>query len=140
MTDLEPESSAPSDPVVTGHGRAQLLWSLLVFQLKLLVDGLRDLVLSPLAFGAVLLGLIAGGKQPDQYLRRLLDWGKRTEHWINLFGQHSETSTADTLIEPLKTKTFNEAERNPLVRRISGTLNDKLDRINVETSKHRGSD
>jgi len=58
-----------------------------VLQIKLVVDGIRDLLLVPAAFIA---GLISLAKtrdgQPGSEFYRLVSIGKRSEHWINLFG------------------------------------------------------
>ncbi len=58
-----------------------------VLQVKLLIDGLRDLILIPAALivGIVSLIKIKHGEPGPQFYR-LLALGKRSEHWINLFG------------------------------------------------------
>ncbi len=83
----EPQTGLVHDPVSSRReDRWALFWDVLVFQLKLGLDALRDLVLSPLSFGALLLGVIAGGDKPYQYFERLLRFGRQTERIINLFG------------------------------------------------------
>jgi len=66
--------------------RWALLWDVLVFQIKLGLDALRDFILSPLSFGALLLGALAGGDNPYRYFEGLLRFGRQTERIINLFG------------------------------------------------------
>lgn len=66
-------------------------WTLLrdvaVLQVKLLVDGLRDLVLVPASLIAGLISLLsASDGRPGPYFYRLLAVGKQSERWINLFG------------------------------------------------------
>jgi hypothetical protein len=56
-----------------------------VFQLKLLVDALRDLVMSPIALAAAALDLLLSGQQPPQYFRAMLRTGQRSEAWIDLW-------------------------------------------------------
>ncbi len=131
------ESPPDDNPLERHTTRAQLLWTLLVFQLKLLTDGLRDVLLSPLALIAVLLGVVTGGNEPDRQFRRLLLWGRRTERWINLFGQRSEKGTADELIAPLKDRAFSQVQKSQLVQKIGGNLNQGLDRINSELTDKR---
>lgn len=80
--------------------RVALIWRLIVFQLKLVMDGLRDILLSPVSFVVVLVGLIAGGDTPDRYWRQLMRFGRRTDHWINLFD--GREGGADALIEPIE--------------------------------------
>lgn len=65
-------------------------WSLMrdiaVFQVKLVVDGLRDLILVPVSMVAGLVSLLKGGAEPGPEFYDLLRLGRRSEHWINLFG------------------------------------------------------
>lgn len=75
-------------------------WALIrntaVLQVKLVVDGLRDLVLVPASLIAALASLLTShdGKPGPQF-DRLMDAGRRSEKWINLFGTHRD-START--------------------------------------------
>jgi hypothetical protein len=85
--------------------RAPDRWTLIrdvaVFQLKLLVDGFRDLLLVPVSLVAGLLSLLKGGSRPGSQFYELLRIGRRSEHWINLFGaapdQHEPQSHVDTV-------------------------------------------
>ena len=66
-------------------------WTLIrdvaVLQVKLLVDGLRDLILVPLSLIAGIVSLASGEKGvPGTQFYRLLGVGKQSEVWINLFG------------------------------------------------------
>ena len=58
-----------------------------VLQGKLLVDGLRDLLLVPASLIAGLISLLSShdGKPGPQFYQ-LLQFGKESERWINLFG------------------------------------------------------
>lgn len=57
-----------------------------VFQVKLVVDGLRDLLLSPLSIGAALIDLLIPGDDGGKRFYSVVRFGRRTEQWINLFG------------------------------------------------------
>ena len=66
-------------------------WTLLrdvgVLQVKLVVDGLRDLVLVPASLVAGVISLLSGGDgKPGPQFYQLLGIGKQSERWINLFG------------------------------------------------------
>jgi hypothetical protein len=67
------------------------LWTLIrdigVLQVKLVVDGLRDLVLVPasLVVGIVSVMKTKNGK-PGSEFYKLVSIGKQSEQWINLFG------------------------------------------------------
>ena len=58
-----------------------------LLQIKLLADGFRDAVLIPVSLIAALIGLLRGGDNPDREFRRVIKLGRRSERWINLFGQ-----------------------------------------------------
>jgi hypothetical protein len=58
-----------------------------VFQFKLVVDGLRDFFLVPVALVAGILSLVSGKNGvPGNQFYQLLNLGKQSEHWIDLFG------------------------------------------------------
>ncbi len=76
--------------------RGILIRKTIVFQLKLLTDGLRDLVLVPISLFASLIGLIRGGDEPERELQQVLDFGHDTEVWINLFGRHEAHHNASS--------------------------------------------
>lgn len=68
-----------------GNPRVELVRDVLVFQVKLLVDGLRDLLLVPVSIAAGLMSLIHKGPRPGPQFYDLLRVGRKSEHWINLF-------------------------------------------------------
>ncbi len=68
--------------------RMKLLREAAVLQLKLLVDGLRDALLIPLSLVAAAVGLLRGGDDCELEFRRVIKLGRRSERWINLFGDH----------------------------------------------------
>ena len=74
--------------------RGQLVRTSLVFQLKLIADGMRDFALVPVSLVATLIGLIRGGSQPEREFESVIDLGRQTERWINLFGQHEPIEQA----------------------------------------------
>jgi len=67
--------------------RAELFREAAVLQIKLLVDGMRDAILIPLSIVAALIGLLRGGPDCNREFRRVIKLGRRSERWINLFGQ-----------------------------------------------------
>jgi hypothetical protein len=69
--------------------RRAMIRDVAVFQLKLLADGLRDLLLVPVSLGAAIVSLLKAGPTPGTEFYDLLRLGRRSEHWINLFGAAS---------------------------------------------------
>lgn len=67
--------------------RIKLMRDAAVLQIKLVADGIRDAILIPLSLIAALIGLVEGGSNCDEKFRRVVKMGRRSERWINLFGQ-----------------------------------------------------
>lgn len=72
--------------------RKVLLRDLIIFQLKLLLDGLKDIVLSPLAVGAVALDILAPGDRTGRSFYAVMRLGERFDRWLNLFGAADRAS------------------------------------------------
>ena len=68
--------------------RGTLVRNTIVFQLKLMADGFRDLVLIPVSFIAAIIGLLRGGDEPEREFNQVIEIGRQSEQWINLFGNH----------------------------------------------------
>jgi hypothetical protein len=70
--------------------RGELVRNAVVFQLKLMADGFRDLVLLPVSLIATIIGLLRGGDDPDREFQQVIQVGRQSEQWIDLFGTHAE--------------------------------------------------
>ncbi len=117
------------------------IWSLLrdiaVLQVKLVVDGLRDLILVPASLIAGLVSLLsASGGTPGPQFYRLLAIGKQSERWINLFGalrhspeamgeqQHFAGGDIDEIVGHLEKYVIDEYRRGGVTRQAK----DQVDR------------
>ncbi|MFQ6003885.1 MAG: hypothetical protein ACE5OQ_00135 [Woeseia sp.] len=69
--------------------RWTLIRDVAVLQVKLLFDGLRDVLLVPVSLVAGLVSLVKGGAVPSAEFYDLMKLGRRSERWINLFGAAS---------------------------------------------------
>jgi hypothetical protein len=80
-----PMNELPENPTTTDNWT--LIRDVAVFQFKLVVDGLRDFILVPVSMVAGIVSL-ARGKDgvPGSQFYQLLNVGKQSEHWIDLFG------------------------------------------------------
>lgn len=119
-----------------------------VLQLKLLVDGLRDLVLVPtsLIVGAYSLFSGKGGRPGDEFYQ-LLAAGKQSEHWINLFGalenapddlKNAEpfaTTDMDELVEKIETFVVDEHRRGGITAQAKNRFDKALDAIQKRRNK-----
>lgn len=66
--------------------RWRLARDLVSFQVKLFVDGLKDLVLAPVSLVAGLYGIFVDRKAPGRTFYQVLEAGRRFDHWVDLFG------------------------------------------------------
>ncbi len=76
------------------------------FQLKLLIDALRDVVTSPLALLAAGLDLLLLKWQAPRYFRAVLQLGRRSEDWIDLwssaYDQHAQPENVDAVLDSVQ--------------------------------------
>lgn len=113
------EAEQAGEPDAT-ESRLQLIGAVLIFQLKLIADGMRDVILVPVSFFALVAGLIAGGRHPSRYFDRLLELGRESERFINLFGGHAGHGTSDEVIDPIKNRVIKEAHLHLSTQRAAG--------------------
>jgi len=115
--------------------RWQLLRDLLVFQLKLGVDALRDVVLSPLSIGAALLDLVTGTDRETLYFEQVLGVGRESERWINLFGGAAEPSAEppgiDRLVERVEALVVDQYERGGITAQAKAAIDRSLDALST---------
>ena len=73
--------------------RFDLIRDTAVLQLKLVADGFRDAMLIPISIVAAFVGFLRGGQDCDREFRRVIELGRRSERWINLFGHQPPLGT-----------------------------------------------
>ena len=108
----------PSAPV----DRWTLIRDLLVFQLKLVLDGTRDVLLSPISLIAGLADLVVGGDRASRYFYDVLHLGRRSERWIDLFGAAARVEPPDIPISPAE-----EARVDALLQKAERVLADQVE-------------
>jgi hypothetical protein len=98
-----------------------------VLQLKLIVDGFRDLVLLPASLIAGIVSLANGENgRPGPQFYRLIAVGKQSEEWINLFGA-LRNAPPETRIEG----PFAETDIDDIVARVEKFVVDEYRRGGV---------
>jgi hypothetical protein len=72
---------------MTTNGRTRwvILRDLLIFQLKLFMDGAKDIVLAPLSLVAAALDLLFPGPRPGRRFYAVMRVGERFDRWLSLF-------------------------------------------------------
>jgi len=71
---------------IVNRGHRVLLRDFLIFQLKLVLDGLKDVVLFQLSIGAVLFDLLFGRRGRPLLFYNVLRLSERFDLWLNLHG------------------------------------------------------
>lgn len=120
--------------------RLQLLLNLGVFQLKLLMDGIRDILLVPIALGCGLFGIVFGGNHPDRWFNQLLHYGRRSDRFINLFNQHDDNNTqsqptSDEMLAPYREKLVSQAQNSPLAAKANQLVDQITDKSQTKPER-----
>ena len=123
----------------TSGSRLALFKEAVIFQLKLAADGLRDLVLVPISMIAALFGLIRGGDYPEKEFRDVIELGRRTERWINLFGTHEpepgQEPSLDQLLERAESVVREQAKKGGITESASHAIERALDAVQRAASQ-----
>jgi hypothetical protein len=79
---------------MTSRGRTRwvILRDLAIFQMKLVLDGAKDIVLGPVSIGAVALDLLFPGPQPGHRFYAVMRVGERFDRWLSLFSAADKAS------------------------------------------------
>ncbi|MFT4632702.1 MAG: hypothetical protein ACI96P_002348 [Candidatus Azotimanducaceae bacterium] len=124
----------------------RLLRDVVVFQGKLALDGLRDLLLSPLSIILALAGAVLSPTDPHRYLRRLMQFGLRTDQFINLF-EHTEAMHAPThnslqadAGNPSISNNLDKVSSNTYVKQLEDLLIDEYHKGGVVRGVKEGTD
>lgn len=122
------------------HERVPTRWELmrdaLVFQGKLFIDGVRDLLMVPLSLFAAILDLLGVGRNAGLHFYDMIRLGRRTEAWINLFGSADHTLLAperdsraglDLMVDRLEAMVVEEYERGGITTSAKEAVDRALD-------------
>lgn len=124
----------------------QLIRDVAVFQVKLALDGIRDVVLLPVSLGAAIMGLVISPDNPGKYFNRLLELGRQSDVWINLFSasEHyqsdAETPSSDAYVQKLEDMLISEYKRGGVVKDIKDHTDHLVDRIQTELRQDGSTD
>ncbi len=135
---MEPNPEAPHDY----PDRWTLIRDLFVFQAKLLVDGLRDLLLVPASLVAGIWSLVSGeNDRPGPQFYRLVSLGKQSELWIDLFKAYENApqevrrehefavKNMDELVGKFESFVVDEYERGGVTAQAKERIDKALDAI-----------
>ena len=109
--------------------RGELVRNTVVFQIKLMADGFRDLLLLPISLIASLVGLMRGGEDPQREFNEVIKLGRQSEQWIDLFGNHAmpENAHAVASMDTLFSKVEETLKQQHKISAISDRAKTEID-------------
>jgi hypothetical protein len=72
--------------------RWSLIRDMFIFQVKLAIDAIRDLFLSPVSIICGLADILIGHSLSNSYFHKLMNFGHKTDSWLNLFGKRKSSA------------------------------------------------
>ena len=104
--------------------RWTLIRDIAVLQVKLIIDGFRDLVLVPASLVAGIASIVTGTRdRPGPQFYQLIGIGKQSERWIDLFKSYENAPT-----EVKQEYSFGVANMDELVDRVESFVVDEYQR------------
>src|SRR6266446_367227 len=139
--------SSPNQLVIESgsNERWKFFRDVLVFQLKMLLDNVRDFALMPVSLVAALIDLIFKGKRHGSLFYQVLRWGAHSEEVINVYSAieaHDRPNvnpnyTVDAVIARLEGVLIRECEKGGTAASIKSAMDQAFDQLHQETSGPR---
>ena len=135
-----PSQTHPSD-------RWRFLRDVIVFQVKLLLDNVRDFALVPVSLVAALIDLVIRGEREGALFYKVLRWGSHSEEVIDVYSaiEHHEKGnfrispdyTVDGVIARLEGALTREYEKGGTAASIKDAMDRAIDQLHAETGAAR---
>ena len=136
-----------SNPSPAANERWTFIRDVVVFQIKMLLDNLRDLVLMPVALAAAVIDLIYRGEREGALFYKVLRWGLHSEEVIDVYSaiEHhdpgrfkvSQAYTVDGVIARLENVVTREVEKGGTAATIKTAMDRAIDQLHSETGSAR---
>ena len=129
--------------------RWTLIRDIVVLQLKLVVDGLRDVILVPISLVIGIVSLLKAGDASGREFYELLRVGRRSERWINLFGavervygpaiadDRFQADDIDEIVSRVESFVIDEYQSGGVTRQAKEKLDRALDSLHKLASDRR---
>jgi hypothetical protein len=141
-------TSSPSLlPPANPDDRWNFVRDVMVFQLKLLLDNVRDLVLMPVSLVAALIDLVFRGEREGALFYKVLRWGQHSEAVIDVYSaiEHHQASdfkisrdyTVDGVIARLEGVLKREVEQGGTAASVKAAMDKAIDQLHTETGAKR---
>jgi len=137
----------PTPARTNAEGRWQFIRDVLVFQVKLLLDNVRDFALVPVSLSAAIIDLIFKGEHEGSLFYKVLRWGAHSEEVIDVYSaiEHHDPGdfkvnpeyTVDGVIARLEGVLVRECEKGGTAASIKAAMDRAIDQVHRETGKLR---
>lgn len=127
--------------------RWKFLRDVVVFQIKMLLDNVRDFALMPVSLVAALIDLVVRGEREGALFYRVLRWGLHSEEVIDVYSaiEHHEKGafkvsrdyTVDGVIARLEGVLVRECEKGGTAASIKAAMDRAIDQLHAETGGAR---
>ena len=139
-----PLSTTPQD---NSNARWKFMRDVIVFQLKMFLDNVRDFALMPVSLGAALIDLFYRGEREGALFYKVLKWGAHSEKVIDVYSaiEHHEKGnfkispdyTVDGVILRLEGVLVREYEKGGTAATIKAAMDRAIDQLHAETGGAR---
>src|ERR1700716_3578807 len=133
----------PTPAGTNAESRWQFIRDVLVFQVKLLLDNVRDFALAPISLGAAIVDLVSRGEREGALFYKVLRWGSHSESVIDVYSaiEHHEPGdfkispgyTVDGVIARLEGVLVRECEKGGTAASIKAAMDRAIDQLHAET-------
>lgn len=137
-------NSLPSPHAPPTDSRWRFLRDVVVFQLKMFLDNLRDFALMPISLIAAFIDLIYKGERQGAFFYKVLRWGAHSEEVINVYSAIQQQPgdfkvnpayTVDAVIGRLENVLKREYEKGGTAASIKTALDRAMDQLHRETQE-----
>lgn len=112
----------------SGSVRWMLIKKTFIFQIKLSLDAIRDLILSPVSIALTVIDLIFRHDKDKSYLFKLMHYGRLSDRWINLFDlEQHPLQTKRNNVDGWISKVESVLDEQKKSGNISNAAKDKID-------------
>ncbi|MFL6515296.1 MAG: hypothetical protein ACJ8M1_09770 [Chthoniobacterales bacterium] len=135
--DPTPSPESQSRP----HDRWAFFRDVLVFQMKLLLDNVRDFALVPVSLVAAFIDLVVRGKREGTCFYKVLEWGAHSERVIDVYSalekrgsgdaQLNHNYTVDSLISKVEGVIVREFEKGGTAASVKLAVDRAIDQLQI---------
>jgi hypothetical protein len=134
-------------PPTSSDARWKFLRDVLVFQLKMFLDNVRDFALMPVSLAAAVIDLFYRGEREGALFYKVLRWGSHSEMVIDVYSAISDHPASDFRVSPaytvdgvvarLENVVVREVEKGGTAATVKAAMDRAIDQLHAETGGAR---